>query len=66
MIIATFLFNKRRKKLRGSDGAEELIKLGLGVRVHADDDDKRNEPIVSDDFSLFHGPSAPLFQTICC
>lgn len=57
--------SRRRKKLRRSHGAEELIELGLGVRVHADDDDKRNEAIVSDDFSLFDGPSAPLFQTIC-
>ncbi|KAK8546546.1 hypothetical protein V6N12_027323 [Hibiscus sabdariffa] len=48
-----------------SDGAEELIKLGLGFRVHADDDHQRNKAIVSYHFGLFNSPCAPLFKALC-
>ena len=48
-----------------SDGAEELIEMGLGFGVHANDDDQWNEAIVGDDLGLFHGPSAPLLEALC-
>jgi len=39
-------------KLDGSDRAEELEEMRFGIGVHADEDDQRDEAIVSDDFSL--------------
>lgn len=47
-----------------SDGAEELGEVGFGLRVHADDDDQRNEAVVSDDLGLLHSPGAPLLQIL--
>jgi len=53
------------KKWRGrSDGAEKLGKWGLGVRVHTDDDDQRDETIVSDDLRFSHCPCRPLLQAL--
>ncbi|RRT77597.1 hypothetical protein B296_00012973 [Ensete ventricosum] len=47
-----------------SDGAEELIELGFGLRVHTDDDDEGDETVVGDHLGLLHRPSAPLLHAL--
>ena len=46
------------------DGAEELIELGFGLGVHADDDDKGDESVVGDHLGLLHRPGAPLLDAL--
>ena len=48
-----------------SGRAEKLGDVGLGVGVHANNDDHRNESVVGDDLGLLHGPGAPLLEALC-
>ena len=47
-----------------SDGAEELREVGLGIGVHADDDDERYKAVVGDDLRLLRRPVGPLLQEL--
>ncbi|KAL0725047.1 hypothetical protein Bca4012_039646 [Brassica carinata] len=46
------------------DGAKELEEMGLGIGVHADDDDERDESVVSGDFGLLERPVAPFLEEL--
>jgi hypothetical protein len=48
-----------------SDRAKKLGDVWLGVRVHANNDDQRNESVVGDDLGLLHGLGAPLLEALC-
>lgn len=39
--------------------------MGLGLGVHADNYDQRNEAVVGDDLGLLHSPGAPLLEALC-
>ena len=45
-----------------SDGGEELGDGGLGLRVHADDDDERDEAVVRRHLGRLHRPRGPLLD----
>ncbi|CAL5439211.1 unnamed protein product [Camellia sinensis] len=47
-----------------SDRAEELRERGLGVGIHADDDDEWDEAIVCDDLGLLHRPCRPFLHAL--
>lgn len=51
----------RRGEIR-SDGGEELGDGGLGVGVHADDDDERDEAVVRRHLRRLHRPGGPLLD----
>ncbi|KAF2552175.1 hypothetical protein F2Q70_00011637 [Brassica cretica] len=48
----------------GSDRAKELEEMWLGIGVHADDDDERDESVVSRDFGLLQRPIGPVLEEI--
>lgn len=45
-----------------SDGGEELEDGGLGLGVHADDDDEGDEAVVRHHLRLLHRPRGPLLH----
>ncbi|CAH8390330.1 unnamed protein product [Eruca vesicaria subsp. sativa] len=56
--------NRRRWIDLGSDRAKELEEMGLWIGVHADDDDERDESVVSGDFGLLERPVAPFLEEL--
>nr|VDD61739.1 unnamed protein product [Brassica oleracea] len=56
--------DRSRSEIGGSDRAKELEEMGLWIGVHADDDDERNESVVSGDFGLLERPVAPFLEEL--
>ncbi|CAN6934237.1 unnamed protein product [Brassica oleracea] len=56
--------DRSRSGIGGSDRAKELEEMGLWIGVHADDDDERNESVVSGDFGLLERPVAPFLEEL--
>jgi len=56
-----------QEKLRSgleSERTKELMNLWFRLRVHSNDNNHRNESIVSDNFGLFKWPCAPFFEIL--
>ncbi|KAF2594116.1 hypothetical protein F2Q70_00043749 [Brassica cretica] len=56
--------DRSRPGIGGSDRAKELEEMGLWIGVHADDNDERNESVVSGDFGLLERPVAPFLEEL--
>lgn len=53
-----------RSQREASDGAEQLVELGLGLRVHADEDDEGDEAVMGNHLGLLHRPCGPLLNEL--
>ncbi|KAF3579645.1 hypothetical protein DY000_02033865 [Brassica cretica] len=51
-------------QIGGSDRAKELEEMWLRIGVHADDDDERDEAVVSRDFGLLQRPIGPFLEEL--
>ncbi|KAF2565860.1 hypothetical protein F2Q68_00027040 [Brassica cretica] len=44
--------------------AKEMEEMRLGIEVHADDDDERDESVASCDFGLLQRPITPFLEEV--